>query len=93
MAISDFLSGLISPVTDLIGKLVTTDKDRAEAQLKLETLRNEIASKLLDYESKLLESQSAIIQAEAKGASWMQRNWRPITMLTFLILVVCDSFG
>ena len=23
----------------------------------------------------------------------MQRNWRPITMLTFLALVVCDSFG
>ena len=23
----------------------------------------------------------------------MQRNWRPITMLTFLVLVVCDSFG
>ena len=21
------------------------------------------------------------------------RNWRPITMLTFFILVVCDSFG
>lgn len=20
-------------------------------------------------------------------------NWRPITMLTFLVLVVCDSFG
>jgi hypothetical protein len=28
-----------------------------------------------------------------KGQSWLQRNWRPITMLTFLILVVCDSFG
>jgi len=30
---------------------------------------------------------------EAKGQSRLQRNWRLITMLTFLILVVCDSFG
>lgn len=38
-------------------------------------------------------SQIRIIEAEAKGQSWLQRNWRPITMLTFLVLVVCDSFG
>jgi hypothetical protein len=22
----------------------------------------------------------------------MQHNWRPITMLTFLVLIICDSF-
>ncbi|MHA1920789.1 MAG: 3TM-type holin, partial [Promethearchaeota archaeon] len=36
---------------------------------------------------------SAIIIAEAKGQSWIQRNWRPITMLTFLVLIICDCFG
>ena len=50
-------------------------------------------SKVLDYETKLMDNQAAIIKAEATGQSWLQRNWRPITMLTFLILVVCDSFG
>ena len=38
-------------------------------------------------------AKSSAITAEANGQSWMQRNWRPITMLTFLGLVVCDSFG
>jgi hypothetical protein len=47
----------------------------------------------LEYESQLLDSQGKVVEAEAKGQSWMQRNWRPITMLTFLVLVVCDSFG
>ena len=50
-------------------------------------------SKVIDYETKLLEAKASIITSEAQGASWMQRNWRPITMLTFLVLVVCDSFG
>ena len=40
-----------------------------------------------------MDVQAKVITAEATGASWMQRNWRPITMLTFLVLVVCDSFG
>ncbi|KAF0153562.1 MAG: hypothetical protein FD143_94 [Ignavibacteria bacterium] len=46
----------------------------------------------MEYESKLLDSQSRVVEAEAIGQSWLQRNWIPITMLTFLILVVCDSF-
>jgi len=25
--------------------------------------------------------------------SWLQRIWRPLTMLSFLALVVADSFG
>ena len=32
-------------------------------------------------------------QAQQKQPSWLKQNWRPITMLTFLMLIVCDSFG
>jgi hypothetical protein len=39
-----------------------------------------------------MEARSNIIQSEAIGNSWLQRNWLPITMLTFLTLVVMDSF-
>jgi hypothetical protein len=42
---------------------------------------------------KLIEVQSNVIVAEAQGQSWLQRNWRPITMICFLILVILDSFG
>ncbi len=47
----------------------------------------------LDYEKQLLESKTAIIKAEAQGQSWLQRSWRPIAMLTFLFLAVCDGFA
>ncbi|MBT6122471.1 MAG: hypothetical protein HOH48_03805, partial [Candidatus Puniceispirillum sp.] len=36
---------------------------------------------------------ASLIAAEIGGQSWMQRNWRPITMLSFLTLVILDSFG
>ena len=56
-------------------------------------IENEFLSKSLEYESKLLDAQGRIVEAEAKGQNWMQRNWRPITMLTFLVLVEFDCFG
>ncbi|WP_305790653.1 3TM-type holin [Candidatus Endoriftia persephone] len=56
-------------------------------------MENEFLGKVLDYETKLMESQASIIKAETTGQSWLQRSWRPVTMLTFLALVVFDSFG
>ncbi len=53
----------------------------------------EIEAKLLEFEGSVLKTQASVIMAEANGQSWLQRSWRPITMLTFLVLVVVDSFG
>jgi hypothetical protein len=93
MGVLDFLSGVVKPITDFIDNLTTTDEERGKLKNELTKIENEFLGKALEYESKLLDSQSRIVEAEAKGQSWLQRNWRPITMLTFLILVVCDSFG
>ena len=41
---------------------------------------------------KELDAQLSLLVTEMSGNN-LQRNWRPITMLTFLVLVVCDSFG
>ena len=53
----------------------------------------ELEAQLLTLESDILKVQANVIMAEAGGKSWLQRSWRPITMLTFLVLVVVDSFG
>ena len=93
MSIFSVVKGLIKPVTDLVDNLHTSEEEKLELKKQLTMVENEFSSKVLDYESRLMEAQSSIIKAEATGHSWMQRNWRPITMLTFLVLVVFDSFG
>ena len=93
MGIFDFLGGIIKPVTDLIDNLTTTDEEKATLKNELVKIQNNMAEKVLDYQGKLLDSQTRLIEAEAKGQSWLQRNWRPITMITFLFLVCMDSFG
>ncbi len=93
MSVLGFVSGLIKPVTDLVDSLHTSDEERGQIVNELTRIENEMSSKILSYESELLKAKSSIIVAEAQGQSWLQRNWRPLTMLTFLVLVVCDSFG
>ena len=93
MGIFSFISSIFKPAADLVDELVTSDEERLQLKTKLKEVENEFQTKVLEYESRLMEAQSSIIQAESTGKSWLQRNWRPITMLTFLVLVVCDSFG
>lgn len=93
MAVWSFLSGLVEPVTNLIDDMHTSDEERLQVKSKLFEMQSAMAAQVLDYEARLVEAKTKVIAAEAQGASWMQRNWRPITMLTFLGLVVADTLG
>ena len=93
MSIWNFLSGVAEPVTKLVDELHTSDEERLQIKAKLFEMQTSMAAKAMDYEARLVEAKTSVITAEAQGASWLQRNWRPITMLTFLVLVVADTFG
>lgn len=93
MGILSFLSAAVKPVTDLVDELHTSDEEKGQIKHAMLTLQNEMSSQVLALEGQLLAARSSIINTEASGESWLQRNWRPITMLTFLVLVVLDTFG
>jgi hypothetical protein len=93
MGLMDFIGGIFKPAADLIDNVHTSTEEKLSMQNALEKIRNEMTSKVLDLDAQLLASKTAIITAEANGQGILQRNWRPVTMLTFLFLVVCDSFG
>ena len=80
--------GVIGSVGDLAKDLRTAITGDIPAELRANLL-----GKVLDITSKLIEVQSNVIVAEAQGQGWLQRNWRPMTMMTFLVLVVLDAFG
>lgn len=93
MSLLSFLGDLVKPVTKLIDEIHVSDEERGQLVNELTKIENQMSAKLLEYEVKLLESTTDIIKAEAQGQSWIQRNWRPITMLTFLVLIVCHYLG
>lgn len=91
--LEDFFGQLFKPAADFVDSIHTSEEEKAEIEAKKEQIKNEMRSKLLEYESQLMNAQSSVIMSESAGQSMLQRNWRPITMLTFLFLVICDSFG
>jgi len=93
MDILGFIGGLVSPVTNLIDDLHTSDEEKLQLKKELTLIQNQFASKVLDYETKLMESQAKVITSEANGQSWLQRNWRPMMMVVFGFIVVSYFFG
>ena len=84
---------IIKPVGQIIDQVHTSVEERAKLKNELFVLQAQLQVEVLEYEKNLLNKQSQIITAEAQGNSWLQRSWRPITMLTFLVLVCLDAFG
>jgi len=74
------LNSIIGPVAGVIDKAVP------DADLR-RTLKQKIKVKLIEQESALIAAARDVLVAEAKGESWMQRNWRPVTMLTFTAII------
>ena len=87
-----FLSSLIKPVTEMVDNLHTSDEERLEAKAVLLQLQTGLMSQTLAYEQRLVESQASVLLAEATSSSWLTRTWRPITMLSFVFLILYSQF-
>lgn len=78
------LSALLGPVIggifNVIDKAVE-DKDQA-AQIKAR-----LQEMVLSGQMKEIEEAAAVIRAEATGDGWLQRNWRPLLMVLFGVIV------
>jgi hypothetical protein len=92
--IGGFLSKILGTgakeVVDSIGTAIDKiDKsdEKLELQLKYKELLLNIEGACINYESKILESKTTIIESEAKGESWLQRNWRPMLMCICMFVI------
>lgn len=74
------LGAVVSPILDIVDKAVT-DKDQAAA------IKAELTKALITERSSSLDARMQVVLAEATGESWLQRNWRPILMLTIVAIV------
>ncbi len=80
------LGPVISGIFSVIDKAVE-DKDQA-TQIKAR-----LQEMVLTGQMREIEEAAANIRAEAMGDSWLQRSWRPLTMLTFVSLIVAKWLG
>ena len=81
--------GLIDFSLGDIGKVL---KDLREAitgeVIKDPNKQAELLYKLSELEAKALQLQARVVQTEARSEHWITSAWRPITMLSFVFIIV-----
>jgi Na+-transporting methylmalonyl-CoA/oxaloacetate decarboxylase gamma subunit len=81
---------LLGPIAKVIGSVIDrVVPDKGEAA----KLKAEAATAIHEQDMAELNAAVSVIVAEAQGGSWIQRSWRPITMLTFVALIVAKWMG
>ncbi len=84
---------LVQGCGGIVDNLHTSDEERLKLKNSFAELQGSVMSDVLEYQKSLNDAQANIIMAEAGGKSWIQRSWRPVTMLTFVGIVLMRWFG
>lgn len=64
-----------------------------EHELKRIELQQALQAAVLERTSEIERAAAEVVRAEAQGQSWLQRTWRPVTMLVFVGLIVARWLG
>ena len=84
------IQALIPAIAPILGKVVTNLFPDPEAKAKAEA---EVMRELLNHQSQIENAAAKIIQTEAASQHWLAANWRPLTMIVFVALIVARWFG
>ncbi len=80
------VKGLIGSVGTIIDDLHMSGEEKAEAKAKFKALVTQAEAQVLKHAEIVVQSQRDVLVAEASGG-FLQRNWRPITALTFVFII------
>lgn len=81
------VAGFVDSIFSGIDSLSTTEEEKMALKATIQVQQNQLVIKLAEVESGIIAEQASIIRAEIDSESWLARNWRPITMLSFLALL------
>ena len=81
---------LIPIIAPILGKVAGSLFPDPEAKAKAES---EMMQQLIEHQAEIEAAAGQIIQTEAASKHWLAANWRPVTMLTFVGLIVARWFG
>jgi hypothetical protein len=93
ISINNPLGSVIDLVKDGLDRFIPDKSQAAAAKATLDQLKESDDAKALDNDIKVQLAGLQVVSDEAKGESWLQRNWRPISALVFVGLVTSYWFG
>jgi hypothetical protein len=84
--IAALIPALAPIVSRIVGNLFPDPQEKAKAEA-------EAMRQLLSAQSEIQAAASEIVRTEAASQHWLAANWRPLTMLIFVALIVARWFG
>jgi hypothetical protein len=93
MNVLNLIGQIFKPAMDMIDNVHTSEEEKLEKKAVLLELQTQFLTDALNYEQEQLKAKASIIIAEAKSESWLARSWRPVTMLSFVVLIGAFWFG
>lgn len=88
---------MVGTILGILGKVAGSVAERIfpepEHELKRLELQQALQAGVLERTSEIERAAAEAVKAEAQGQSWLQRTWRPITMLVFVALIVARWLG
>lgn len=84
--IQALIPALAPILSKIVGNLFPDPEQKAKAE-------SEAIKQLLDHQAEIESAAAKIIQTEAASSHWLAANWRPLTMLVFVALIVARWFG
>lgn len=82
---SIFQGNAVKQIGDVVNGLSTTDDEKSKA-------KNELTQIVMGMLVAMSQVQGEIIKSETNG-NWLQRGWRPVTILTLVYVVVAKWHG
>lgn len=84
--IAALIPALAPVLGKVVGNLFPDPEQKAKAELEIQT-------QLLQHQSEIESAAASVVKAEAASKHWLAANWRPLTMLTFVGLIVARWLG
>ena len=93
IGVTDLIANIFKPAAKLVDDLHTSDEERLTAKSKMLEVQAAAMQQVFDYETQALTARANIVNSDASSGNLLASSWRPLTMLTFLVLAVGDSLG
>lgn len=82
------LAALLPVLGPILSQVAKSVFPNAEDELKRMEIQARLNEALIANQAQIEAAAAQVIRAEAEGESWLQRNWRPLTMMVFVALIV-----
>lgn len=94
MGLELLMIAALLPILGQIGQTVAQSLfPNPEDELRRRELEQKLQLEVLDRASDMEEAAASIVRTEAASQHWLAANWRPLTMLVFVSLIVARWMG